>query len=559
MREVLFGACAFAVVVACAGCQILFDLKSHVDDANGGSGGTSTTGMTGGTGGGGTTGTTSGCEPGAVEKCDYSGPAGTDGVGPCKAPERTCSADRMGWSQCSGEVKPKTEDCTKPGDEDCNFGGVGCSEAVWSKIFDGTPKLIDIGTDGAGNTYVYGEFFGALTFGDTTLITLDEQDLFLAKLDPKGMPLWAKKYGGLGAQSATGLAVDPDGNLIVAGYFGGTLDFGDGPLVSKSGANGSDLYVAKLTPDGDVIWNKQFGGSTVTQVTTAMTVDGLGDVLLLGYLQEGSLDFGGPVVATVSNESFMAKLDGANGAGIWAKLLVDQGGAFVANGARLDTDSSGGIGLLAVLSGTYDFAGQKLTADNAFVLARFDSAGNPAWGESLGLPMAAVMAADLGMDPGGDSFVTVATSAPVNWGGVPAMSLGAVDVLVAKLDAVGGQQWAVRIGGPGIDTFPRLKIDKTGRALVSFRSDGPVDVGLGDMPFQGKTDVVLAAFEPAGAPQWARRLGSATGGEEGVVVAIGAKGEAVLACRILGTVDFGNGSLSSSGSDPDLGVGVFAP
>ena len=37
-------------------------------------------------------GSTAGCNPGKTEKCTYQGPEGTEGVGPCKAGERTCGA-----------------------------------------------------------------------------------------------------------------------------------------------------------------------------------------------------------------------------------------------------------------------------------------------------------------------------------------------------------------------------------------------------------------------------------------------------------------------------------
>lgn len=52
----------------------------------------------------------------AVRSC-YSGPAGTDGVGACRAGTETCAAGT--WSGCSGEVVPGGEACNA-GDDDCD-------------------------------------------------------------------------------------------------------------------------------------------------------------------------------------------------------------------------------------------------------------------------------------------------------------------------------------------------------------------------------------------------------------------------------------------------------
>ena len=58
------------------------------------------------------------CEPGTSEVC-YSGPAGTQGVGPCVAGGRVCGSDGQ-WSQCSGEVLPAGEACGNSVDDNCN-------------------------------------------------------------------------------------------------------------------------------------------------------------------------------------------------------------------------------------------------------------------------------------------------------------------------------------------------------------------------------------------------------------------------------------------------------
>ena len=60
------------------------------------------------------------CLPGTTGSC-YSGPAGTEGVGLCKAGTRTCAASGTAWEACTGDVTPLAqEDCTTVGDDDCD-------------------------------------------------------------------------------------------------------------------------------------------------------------------------------------------------------------------------------------------------------------------------------------------------------------------------------------------------------------------------------------------------------------------------------------------------------
>lgn len=59
------------------------------------------------------------CEPGETRAC-FSGPANTEGVGPCTGGVETCHDDGDAWSRCDGEVAPTAETCDNNVDDDCN-------------------------------------------------------------------------------------------------------------------------------------------------------------------------------------------------------------------------------------------------------------------------------------------------------------------------------------------------------------------------------------------------------------------------------------------------------
>ncbi|MBK8998931.1 MAG: choice-of-anchor L domain-containing protein [Myxococcales bacterium] len=59
------------------------------------------------------------CKPGSTQSC-YTGPAGTSGVGACKAGQQTCDASGLLWGPCLGQIVPSSEVCANNVDEDCN-------------------------------------------------------------------------------------------------------------------------------------------------------------------------------------------------------------------------------------------------------------------------------------------------------------------------------------------------------------------------------------------------------------------------------------------------------
>src|SRR5262249_7812896 len=93
-------------------------------------------------------------------------------------------------------------------------------------------------------------------------------DIVLLKYDSKGALSWAKQIGGKGAEQVALIAFDGQGNVMLAGLFGGTSDFGTGPLTSQAGsapanlnitAHWDDAFIAKYAPDGKALASRRYG------------------------------------------------------------------------------------------------------------------------------------------------------------------------------------------------------------------------------------------------------------------------------------------------------------
>jgi hypothetical protein len=123
---------------------------------------------------------------------------------------------------------------------------------------------------------------------DTTLG--DERDAFVAKLSSNLTTLLAATFlGGRGFDEATALALDAQGNVLLAGWTGSAY-FPATPGAYDTTFNGwHDAFVAKLSSDLTTLLTATFLGGMQRDVATALALDAQGNVLLAGWTE--SVDF----------------------------------------------------------------------------------------------------------------------------------------------------------------------------------------------------------------------------------------------------------------------------
>jgi hypothetical protein len=153
---------------------------------------------------------------------------------------------------------------------------------VWARPAGGagTDWTYGIATDGAGNSYVDGQFSGTATFGageanETALSSAGGFDIFVAKYDPSGTLAWAKRAGSGGFDQGHGIATDGAGNSAVTGFFSGTATFGPGEVneTTLASAGAFDIFVAQYDPEGAMVWVKR-AGDTGDDVGQGIAADG---------------------------------------------------------------------------------------------------------------------------------------------------------------------------------------------------------------------------------------------------------------------------------------------
>ncbi len=177
---------------------------------------------------------------------------------------------------------------------------------VWSKRLGGASEDqgYAVAADAAGNVLVAGKFQGTANFGGSDLSSAGGFDVFVAKFSAAGVHQWSKRFGAASDDDAKAVAFDPSGNALLGGSFGGSVDFGGGALTS---VGGGDAFIAKLSPAGAHVSSRRFGGSGY-QYTNAMAFDGSGNTFAAGMFQ-GTIDFGqGARSCAGLYDAFVAKL-----------------------------------------------------------------------------------------------------------------------------------------------------------------------------------------------------------------------------------------------------------
>jgi hypothetical protein len=205
---------------------------------------------------------------------------------------------------------------------------------LWVETAGGpnTETCWDLVADTAGNCYMAGYFSPETNFGSIHLTTAGPYDSFVAKIND-GAWQWAIQVGSNQMDEAKGIALDNAGNLLVAGFMTGPATFG-GTTLTPFGD--WDIYLGKLSPDGNWIWAVNAGGEDYDEAFD-VAVDIAGNSFVTGSI-EGTVTFGSHVYPTgwTTTNLFIAKAD-QDGNWLWAARAP----GYVVVGLSVAADATG--------------------------------------------------------------------------------------------------------------------------------------------------------------------------------------------------------------------------
>jgi hypothetical protein len=295
-----------------------------------------------------------------------------------------------------------------------------------------------------------------------------------------------------------------DGGIIVSGRFQGTIDLGNGPLVAAAPPKIDGPYdglVAKLDPDGNELWSLAVGPGLRSGVQA--TVDGAGDLVVTGYFQ-GTLDFAGTTLTSHGGyDLLVAKLD-PDGHLLWAESFGSSGDDWDNSTGRSAPDGSITLVVHPAEGQAIDFGAGPVGAGAAFVVVRLASDGALAWTHEV-TTTGTWHDATLDVGVAGEVVLGGRFDGSVDFGAGPVQAEGPVEFFLARLSADGSLLWSRRFRdavdsstqcGPYGCIVADLRLDPAGRSVLTGSFAGSLDFGSGPLQSQGKGDGFFAKLCP---------------------------------------------------------------
>lgn len=386
--------------------------------------------------------------------------------------------------------------------------------------------------DSEGSAYVLGDSRSS----DFTHGTPDNSDIFIGKLSANGGAFTYAFFGGSKHDSATGLAVDADGNT----YISGSTQSDDlaGPNSINSALSGpSDALVIRFNLDNGFSYSTIVGGAG-DETGVSIAIDDAGNAYISG--KTTSIDF--PPVNAIQpaygggdSDAFVSKIapDGASlvystylgGSGTEnlsgrTGIAVDSAGNAYATGDTQSTDFPLKDPLRSSKTGnesSLDAYVSKIDPTGAAFVYSTYAGGSE---DDTGLGIAA--------DSSGNAYVVGSTLSTTFTGSASTRpSTGTTDAFVAKLNASGSAlSYLTFIGGvTGDESANAIVVDASGNAYVTGAAGEGFQTVMSVQSYfaGGEEDALVARLSPAGTVNFSTYLGG-DGGEAGLGIAVDSAG-----------------------------------
>jgi len=278
--------------------------------------------------------------------------------------------------------------------------------------------------------------------------------------------LWLRHFGGNGEESAVGLAPVHDGGWVFTGH---TRSFGAGAL---------DLYLVRLTAEGETLWSRAFGGPDDDLGTAVVETPDHG-FLAVGYTYSSGAG---------NDDVYLVRTDSL-GQLLWSQTV----GGPSADEAY-DVVCLGSQGFL-VAGRTYSFGAGNFDV----YLVRLNAQGDTLWTRTYGDWITDGAFSVVPTTDGGFALVGYTYMANTN----------SYDAYVVKVDSLGTVLWQHTYGGSD---------DDVATAAVELPSGGLLVVGYTYTFTQGSDDLYFLRLRADGTLQEFHHAGGAGRDEAWAVV-----------------------------------------
>lgn len=285
---------------------------------------------------------------------------------------------------------------------------------------------------------------------------------------------WANPGQGVGYDDAVATCSDGMGNIFVYGQMGAptaTYILANGGSVTLTNNGGTDVFLAKYNPAGQLLWINNYGGSGNERPWQMHTEGGCGLVVITGQFGSSSVQFGSNTLNLSSGtDGYIVAFDQQTGTPQWANSVQGPGNSdfrdvFVTADGIYATGSIAGS--FATVSGNAVFNTAASGLD--ILLARYNLdgtldyvAGYGNTGDQTGFRLAVdagriyLMGRYTVQFTFGTGFTT------------PALSSGNSDFYTISIDALNPASfdWLTTGGGAATDNFHAISTDHEGEVYL---------------------------------------------------------------------------------------------
>jgi hypothetical protein len=434
----------------------------------------------------------------------------------------------------------------------------------------GNVGLTSMTIDASGNIYSIGGFLGTVDFNPSYALfynltsTPYFYSYYIQKLTPNGDLIWVKTID-FPIGSLKYIKIDDNDNLILNGNFEDSVDIDPGTTTHMLYSNGEyDIFILKLSANGNFIWAKSFGGSE-NDIVRDITTDSYGNVYSHGSYKD-TVDFDpGPGICIHGanyapppsphplDNAFIQKLDN-DGNFVWAKTFECGEGSF-SDGFKVDIDSDDNVYCSGYFFGSnIDFDPgigviNPPSNNSGMYLVKLDSMGSHTWASfSTKIGIGGYASPDaMVIDRFNNVFITGYSNLNIDFDPGPDTLLLTETTFIQKYDQNGNFLWAKSYGygdnpmALATDTF--VIVYSTGY----FSDSTDLDPGPDTLKFytygQYSTSygTYLQKLNPTGDLLWAGILQANLGGSGGNDIFIDNISNIFVAGSYGGTVDFDPG------------------
>jgi len=393
-------------------------------------------------------------------------------------------------------------------------------EVSWGSYLgsDSFDFAFDVAVDDEGNVYITGETRSAGWVSDGWHSTLvGYNDGFAAKLSASGGHLWSTYVGGDDYDFGSGIAVDGNGNVYVAGETKSSGWISGGWDTELGG--GGDGFLVKLDASGDHVWSTYLGGLG-DDTGTGVALDALGNPYVSGSTwSPGWVSGGWDLDNDGDGDGYVVKL---NAAGAHVRSTY-AGGTETDSAEDVALDSDGNVYVTGnTNSPSWVSGGWNTTANGScdgYVVKLSPLLGHT-WSTYVG-GTSTDFAYSLVTDEEGSVYVTGDTRSS-GWatGGWDTTLGGSSDGYVVKLDDAGAHVWSTHLGGDQSDEGYGVAVDAAGNVYaVGFTETSEWMSGGWDTVVNGDDDGYIVRLNTRGGHAWSTCLGG-SGREQNWAIAV---------------------------------------